>query len=192
MKSLIFILLLFVFAGCDILNTREAEKPDQPRSDFQQAVSPEILIQNLINSLKDKNVENYLACFSDSAFTDKIFRFSPSSGAASQFPFLSDSWNKKDEEHYFNNMKIKVTEGFPITLTISNATSSQQTDSIIYAASYSLNVPHNDTGIPNNYQGELRFDMVRDARSVWTIFFWQDNKSTDLPSWSELKGRLFY
>jgi len=45
---------------------------------------------------------------------------------------------------------------------------------------------------PKDYQGDLRFNMVRDSRSIWVIYYWQDTKSTALPSWSELKGKFYY
>jgi hypothetical protein len=91
-----------------------------------------------------------------------------------------------------NNLKIKIQDDLPITLKLSNATSSLHVDSMTYVASYSLNVPLTDPTIPENYQGQLIFEMVRDSRLVWSIYFWRDIKSTLSPSWSELKGRLSY
>lgn len=188
--AFLYITLMVLYSGCDLLQTRDAQPPDQPRSTYQQAVSPEILISNLVNSMKDKDVQNYINCFIDSSFTPVKFHFSPSSGAVSQYPFLSANWSIRDEEQYFNNLVTKVTEGNPITLSLTNELYSPQGDSLIYTATYSINVP-NDQNEPKDYQGDLRFTMVRDSRSVWVIYFWQDNKSTNLPSWSELKGRFY-
>lgn len=192
MKKLIFIIASILISSCDLFTTRDAEPPQQPRSDYQTAFTPEILISNFINSLKDKDIENYLSSLSDSSFTNKIFSFSPSSEALSQFPALGDNWNKKNESQYLNNLKIKIPDELPITLILSNSSSSVHGDSITYVASYSLNVPLNETTIPTNYQGELIFELVRDlVRSVWSIYFWQDIKRSDSPSWSELKGRFY-
>ena len=81
MKSFVtiffFILLL---TSCDLFDTRDAEPPDETRSNFRQAIEPEIVIENMINSFADKNVQNYLACFVDSSFIQRNFIFSPSSG----------------------------------------------------------------------------------------------------------------
>lgn len=191
MKFVYLILLPLLFAGCDLFTTRSADPPSQPRANYQQAVTPDLLIENLVNSLKDKNVENYLACLSDSSFTNKVFRFSASSSALSQYPSLSDNWGKKNEEQYFNNMKSKIPDNATITLTLSNVSSSPQGDSLVYSASYFLNLPATDQSLPQNYQGDLIFNMVRDSRSVWSIYYWQDSKNSDLPSWSELKGRVY-
>lgn len=191
MKSIfIFIISALIFGGCDLLQTRNAEPPNQPRSNYEQAVTAQILISNLINSLKDKDVQNYLNCLVDSSFSDQKFHFSPSSGALSQYPFLITDWNKKDEEQYLQNLITKVSPQSPITLSLSNELYSPQGDSLIYTATYSINVP-NEQSEPENYQGDLRFNMVRDSRSVWVIYLWQDTKSTALPSWSELKGKFY-
>jgi hypothetical protein len=191
MKCVFFyIIMAVVFTGCDLVQTRNAETPNQQRSNYQIAVTPQVLISNLINSLKEKDVQNYINNFVDSTFTDVKFHFSPSSGAIAQYPFLISDWSTREEERYFNNLITKVTEGSPITLSLTNEQYSPQGDSLIYSATYSLNVP-NDQSEPKDYQGDLQFTMIRDSRSVWAIYFWQDTKSTNLPSWSELKGRFY-
>lgn len=186
----IYILSALVFTGCDLLQTRDAETPNQPRSNYEQAVTPQQLLSNLVNSLKDKDVQNYINCLVDSSFSDKKFYFSPSSGAQAQYPFLMSDWNIKDEDQYFKNLITKVSDQTPITLALTNEQYSPQGDSLIYSATYSINVPNNESE-PENYQGDLRFNMVRDSRSVWVIYYWQDTKSTSLPSWSELKGKFY-
>ena len=191
MKLLPFILIVLFLNGCDIFTTRSAETPNQPRSNYQQAVTPDILISNFISSLQDKSVENYLSCLSDSSYSQRVFTFSPSSSALSQFPALAEGWGRKNEEQYFNNLVAKVSQSLPITLTLSNSSESPQGDSLVYTASYSLNVPTTDPNFPQNYQGALRFNMIRDSRSIWSIYYWQDTKNSDLPSWSELKGRTY-
>lgn len=191
MKLIFSLLILSIFTGCDLFETRTPEEPLQPRSNFQLAVTPEILISNLINSLQDKDVESYISCFTDSSFSHEKFSFSASSAALSQFPFLSDNWDKNDERQYFNRMVSSVDNGLPVLLDLSNSSTSPLGDSIIYTASYTLQVPHNNEAIPVNYQGELRFNMIVDSRLIWTIYFWQDTKNSDTPSWSELKGRFY-
>jgi hypothetical protein len=181
--------VLFIFEGCDLFQTRDAEKPDQPRSNYQSAVTPDILLQNLVNSFNDVNLQNYLACFSD---TPKSFLFIPSSGAASLYPSYSTPWDKKNESEYFTNLIARIPSDQPVTLITSNVNSSQQGDSLIYTATYALSVPFTDLSIPSLYQGDLKFYMVRDSRLIWSIYYWQDFKSsTQYPSWSELKGRLY-
>ena len=192
MKHIIFyIMFVFIISGCDLIQTRNAEPPNQPRSTYEQAFTPQILISNLVNSLKDKDVQNYINCLVDSSFSQKKYYFSPSSGALSQYPFLLNDWNVNNEDQYFKNLITKVINQAPITLSMTNEQYSPQGDTLIYTATYSINVP-NDESEPKDYQGDVRFNMVRDSRSVWVIYYWQDTKSTSLPSWSELKGKFFY
>jgi hypothetical protein len=190
MKNYLLIGFIFLLAGCDLFDTRDAEKPDQGRTKFEQAFTPQLLISNLVNSLHDKSVENYLACFSDSSFSNKEFQFLATSSAISQFPVLSENWTKKEEEAYFNNMKTKTEENVPVTLSFTNQVENPLGDSLQFTANYVLSFPNN-SGFPENYQGDLIFYMIRDSRSVWVIYYWQDIKtSTNLQGWSELKGWL--
>jgi hypothetical protein len=187
MKVIILIPALLVFLpGCDLFSTRDGEVPTSPRTNLPPAFTIDILEENLGNSYADKLVVDYLNCFSDSVFTGKSFTFIASSEAASQYPSLND-WDLKSEEDFFRNL---INEDIPITLILSNSTFSQQGDSIFYTASYSLSVPFNDPGIPQNYQGDLIFYILFDNSNVLRIYFWQDFKSSNTPSWSELKGRF--
>jgi hypothetical protein len=140
--------------------------------------------------MQDLNLQNYLSCFSDTTFGGKTFVFSPSSGAASQYPSFTSTWSKPNEKGYFTNLIPLVNTNLQITLLLTTPIKSQQGDSIFYSASYTLNIPFKDSSIPSTYEGDLKFTMVWDTRS-WTIYFWQDIKSTQNPSWSELKGRLY-
>ena len=190
MKYFAIIFFLF-FGGCDLFQTRDAQKPNLTRSNYQLAVTPDLLILNLVNSLSDVNLQNYLACFSDTAFSGKSYLFYPSSEAASLYPSFASSWDKKSESGYFTNLIARIPSGLQVTLNLTNAISSPQGDSIIYSASYTLNVPFTDSSIPSLYQGDLKFSMIKDSRLVWSIYLWRDIKSTQYPSWSELKGRLY-
>ncbi len=187
----IFLVPFLFFLGCNFFGTRDAEIPTAPGTIYQPATTPEILISNFQNSLADKNVVNYLICLADSNFTSKKFRFLPSASAVSQFPSLTDDWDLKHEEQYFNNLTSKVLDNATVSLNLNNINSSPFSDSLIYSASYNLTVPLTDQSIPENYQGDLKFTMIRDSRSVWVIYNWQDTKNSDLPSWSDLKGRFY-
>ena len=191
MKAIIMIISFGILSlsGCDLFSTRPAEKPTQPRSNLPQAFERETLIDNLIASYGDKTIYDYLNCFSDSLLTGKGFTFVASSEAASQYPSLSQGWNLNSEERYFKNITA-ASQDIPITLILSNSTFSQQGDSLIYTASYSLTVPFTDPGIENNYKGDLIFYIIRDNTLIWKIYYWQDFKNGDSPSWSELKGRF--
>lgn len=194
MNRIIFIFfLLLSLTSCDLFTTRNAENPDQTRSNFQPPVEPAIVIQNLKNSLSDKNVQNYIACFVDSVFADQNYYFSASSEALTRYDIFLQGWGVNEERRYFTSIINKVPTDFPISLTLSNQNySSLSGDSLIYSATYFLNIPlQSGDPIPQNYAGNLQFNMLRDSRQEWVIYFWKDTKSETLPSWSELKGSSY-
>ncbi len=188
---IILIVNLFFNLGCDIFSVRVAETPEDARANFIQATTPTILIENFTNSLKEKNTQNYLSTLSDSTFTKINFQFLPSAGASSRFPGLAQNWNLKSEEQYFNNIKNKMPSDQPMLITLSEVVQNSFGDSLFYSASYFLNIPHSDEANPKQFQGEIKLKFIRDSRSVWSIYYWQDLKNSDLPTWSELKG-LYY
>ncbi len=191
MKIKFFILfLIFLLSGCDLFVTRDAEVPDQGRSNFQAATEPEIVMSNLINSFADKNVQNYLACFVDSAFSSRSFLFQPSSEAIAQYQFLAEGWDLTDEQRYFSSVVASVEQDFSLTLLLEDTSLTRTGDTVLYSASYFINIPLSQPE-SSNYQGNLQFTLVNDDRSVWVIYYWQDIKLPDSPSWSELKGKYY-
>lgn len=194
MKKLFLILFItFILVSCDLFTTREGEIPDQGRLNFQTAVQPGIVIENLKNALKDKNISNYMACFVDTLFANKYFMFISSSEAALIYPIFLQGWGLSEEKSYITNVFNAVPPDLPITLTFNDTIISYLSgDSLIYSASYFLNVPFpSDKPFPTNYAGNLEFSMLRDDRAVWVIYLWKDNKSKELPSWSDLKGSFY-
>ncbi|MCX6149820.1 MAG: hypothetical protein NTX22_04780 [Ignavibacteriales bacterium] len=189
-KIIIFCLTTFIFVSCDIFSTRSAEKPETPRTNNQTATTPEILIQNLKDSFKDKVVENYLSCFVDSSFSDKKFRFYPSAGSGSKYIFLL-SWNLQGERQYFINLINSIDKNNNIVLSFINEEKNFLGDSTSYTASYSISIPTLDEQKPKYYEGNLHFTLIRDGRLQWSISNWQDIKDETFPSWSELKGRYY-
>jgi hypothetical protein len=182
-----------LLGACNLFDTRDAEEPDKGKSNFIPAVRAEDVITNLKNSFVDKNVQNYIACFVDTIFADKQFSFSASSEAITRWDIFLTGWGLVEEKRYFSSVVNKVPADFPISLTFSDENFSNLSgDSLIYTASYNINLPISGADpTPANYAGVLQFNMLRDARSEWVIYFWKDTRGQSFPSWSELKG-IFY
>ena len=191
MKNLVIILLLFLAVSCDIFETRDPEPPDGPRSNYQSATSPEILIQNLINSFADKDVVNYQNTFVTD-LSNRIFTFVPSSTALSRFQNLWPTWNVDAEVQYFNNMKTSVPDELPVLLSglsLSPESFSIFGDSLKYNSEYFISVPQINSE-PLIFQGNLELSMIN-VSTVWLVYFWKDNAIEDNPSWSDLKGSVY-
>ena len=191
MKNLVIILLLFLAVSCDIFETRDADSPDQARSNYQPATSPEILIQNLIDSFADKDVVNYQNTFV-TGLSSKDFTFVPSSTALSRFQNLWPTWNIDAEVQYFNNMKTSVPDELPVLLSglsLSPESFSIFGDSLKYNSEYFISVPQINSE-PLIFQGTLELSMIN-VSTVWLVYFWKDNAIEDNPSWSDLKGSVY-
>jgi len=190
MKKTLIILTISVLAySCDLFTTRDAEDPNQNRSNFVTPSSASLVIQNLKNSLADKNIQNYLACFVDTLYALKQFTFSASSEALIQYQM--QGWGKNEENIYISAVVNKVPKDFDIVLNLTDTVySNLGGDSVIYSAKYDLTVPF-DGSNPVLYSGNLEFKLLLDNRSLWAIYFWKDTKSQANPSWSELKGSYY-
>ncbi len=190
MKKITAILFILFLGACDILETRDAEEPERGRSNFLIPTTPDMLFENLINSFSEKIIENYTACFADTAFSKKKFSFIPSPGSVSRFPQLA-SWGREEEKQYFTNLISASSEGSPITVVFSNSVSTLLADSADYTFDYTINLISNNESIPGGYEGSVRFKVHLDNREQWVINSWEDIKKGELNSWSELKGRFY-
>lgn len=190
MKFVIYILLALFITHCDIFETRDAESPNQSRSNYQPAVAPETLVQNLINAFADKDVVSYQNSFV-TGLSDKDYKFIPSSSASLRFQNIWSNWDVDDEILYFNNMKTAVPEELPISLSLSVSPESFSRfgDSLKYTSEYSISVPQ-FSGESFVYHGNLEISMIN-ANTVWMIYYWKDNAIEDQPSWSDLKGSAY-
>ena len=191
-KAILILFVLISVTACDLFTTRPSESPDQTKSNFIPPVEAMDVISNITNSFSDKNVQNYMRCFVDTLFAEKGFGFSASSEAISLYQIFSQGWGLSEERKYFSSIINKVADYIPITLGLSDENITNFGDSLIYSAKYTINVPvpFGDP-FPQNYEGSLQFNMLRDSRGEYVIYYWKDIKSGVLPSWSELKGSSY-
>jgi len=189
MRKILVIFLLFLISGCDLFNTRVEEPPVKRGSTFIVPTIPEYVFTNLKNSLSEKVLENYMACFVDTAFLDKNYKYVPASGAVAGFQNLTE-WDLNSERTYINNVFAAVQTS-SITLRLVNENSTPQGDSAVYFYDYTLNIPVDNPEIPDTYRGSVQFTLSLDARNQWVITRWEDIQLEDTPSWSELRGRFY-
>jgi hypothetical protein len=171
--------------ACDIFESREPENPSETKSSYRIPVEPTDVIENLKNSFKDKNSNDYKKNFaSGSPLVNRNFYFVPSSNDLNIIPA---NWTVAQEFQYFNNLVIQTPQDIPISLTLTEEQYDLQADSAIYAAKYFISVPVLNS-VPVIYEGNLRFIMTTDINAVWVIYFWEDIANQGLKSWSNLKS----
>lgn len=187
-RLLIFLVFSFLLSGCDIFTTRTPEIPDVPRFNYLQPVDVASVVSNFTNSVTTKSTQYYLKSFSDSLKNGKNYTFVANAEAVSKYAALSFGWAVKDEEQYLNNIINKIPAESSISLSLQNEDLVSFGDSAYLSADYDLTIPHNIQGLQNVFAGKLQLKLIRDKQQLWTIYQWQDIKSGDLPTWSEVKG----
>lgn len=180
-----------IVTGCGIFETRTPEPPSQTSSGFIPPTTANIVLDNLINSIQERNTDNYIRCFVDTAVSDKRFSFVPTQEAQSQYAAVFSSWALSSERAYFENLKSHTPASSTTLLALNNGKfESTQSDSAIYSASYLLIFQHNVSGIPQESRGNLQFYLAPDRRGFWVIYRWIDIKTGSDFSWSEMKGKF--
>lgn len=186
--SICFLSFFIIFQSCDIFESRDPQNPDEPKSSYTIPVEPTDVIENLKNSFKDKNSNDYKKNFSSGLpLVDRNFYFIPSSNVLNIFP---TDWTIAQEFQYFNNLVIRVPQGIPIALTFSDEQYELQADSAVYSAKYFISVPVQNS-VPKIYEGNLRLLMTTDIKSAWIIYYWEDIATQTSKSWSELKIEFY-
>ncbi len=187
-RLLCSLLVLVSLAGCDIFQARTPEAPETARSTYTFPATPDLVISNFTNALIEKNVQNYLACFVDSSYSSRVFRFIPSPGATSRYPAFLSGWNLKAEQDYLNNVFSKMSTAGQISILLSSESYSRYADSVQYTAVYTMQIPVKGASSPAQYSGQMRLSMIVDSRPAWIISTWEDTKIGTAESWSDLKG----
>lgn len=190
-SKIVFTLLLGItISSCDLLTTRDAEKPDQGRSSYVIATTPDQLFVNLRNSFFEKVEKDYMSSFVDTSFLSVEYRFTPSSEAIFKYNILTE-WDLNAEEIYFRNLINAVDKNENIVLNLQLLSSSVDGNSERRNYNYSISLPIIDESTSSIYEGNAFFKLNLDANNQWVITEWEDTKIGDNPTWSELKGRFY-
>ena len=173
----------FIFLlGCDLFTPRTPEKPASETSQFEPPVTPEIVLDNLKNAIISSNVDNYIRCFVDSAVSVQSFTFIPSGN----FQGLFQSWSLEDERRYFQNLG-KPLYSVPILLLTNLNSENRTSTSVEFTTNYLLIYPHQRTNITKQVQGYMHLFLSIDPQQRWSIYRWEDSKTTSDSTWSYLK-----
>ncbi|TRZ63943.1 hypothetical protein D4R20_03490 [bacterium] len=190
LKNKIFLSLFILIQGCGLFGLREAQIPVEPRSNFIPPTSPEIVLTNLIFAVTEKDVNNYMQCFVDSAYSVKRFSYTADVTSQIQYPVFMN-WQLYNERTYFNNL-LALTQSQSISaLNFSSNTVNLIADTAIFDSDYELNFNHQKTTVAKTLKGKIRLIMSSDSRNLWSVHRWIDfrNLSNDT-TWSVLKANF--
>ena len=186
----IFIAFILLVISCDIFQPRTPEEPGEARGNFIPPTTPEIVIENFLNAINERNTQHYVQCLIDASFAEKKFVFLPTQRAQIQFGALFDEWSLQEERMYFENLISSIPGTSTLNLSLQDGLfESHSANDAVYMASYRLVAQHTNEGYPHYiFEGTLRFEMITDQSNNWAIHRWADFPGGDNQSWSELKG----
>ncbi|RKY82424.1 hypothetical protein DRQ07_01380 [candidate division KSB1 bacterium] len=183
--SLFFIYCRFPFS------LREPEEPKSSRSDWVIPVSPEIVMSNLQKAVKEKSVEYFVRCLTDSVYSSKTYRFLPDPETAVQFSGIFSGWTRQNEESAIRQIFSIIPDDSVCTLSLSLEKQTVASDSAVLLVDYNLRVPHTSEVLEHkSFKGRAEFWLVPDVKGEWSIYYWIDYRTSDVPPWSLLKAKL--
>jgi hypothetical protein len=181
----VVLLLLASLAACDLFQTRDPAMPTENTSTFTPPTTYDIVLRNLQFAFAEDNVDNYMRCFMDS--TVRRYEFIPAPEARARFPSIFSQWSLESERRYFQNLGLP-SNGAPSLTFPNQAPIFTGADSVIYNLNYTLFYPHKRDGVPQAVQGNMQLYLGTDTRKLWSIYRWQDSRTTTDSTWSYWKA----
>lgn len=178
-------LVCFVFlTGCSVFSTRDPEDPLAESGTFEQADTPEIVIENLQNAIAELNTLNYRRSLGTS------LSFIPTASAAARESVFS-TWSNPQEEQYFSAMSAaaSLNSGHFLQLTDQSLTLISPSEFVL-DASYVLTINHSRAEVPGRFQGRLIWSLKQGSDGLWSVAEWTDQEVGSEPSWSDLKAEF--
>lgn len=179
-----------IFSSCDLFETRISQNPNISSDNFPPATTPEVLISNFLLAYRAKDENAYARCFYSSTTGTLRYIYYPASGARESYPVFSEEWGMDQEVRFFRNMISRVAEGNTINITITDSSSVNYGDSLLFTARYSVLIP--EQGQSSSFTGQLEMKLVVDERLTWTIISWLDFRTGVYLTWSDMKGFYYF
>lgn len=178
--------------SCALFEPREPEPPSQSGSNFEPPYSAETVISNLKNAIAAKNLDNYIACFSDPLRTQRVYTFVPSAPAWAQYSGELSSWDREKERAYMQNLISRTSSNAFSSLLLVPKSFQITSDSVVHNYEYTFTFHHDGRVISDSTaRGELWFTLGQDNSGLWSIYRWIDyplTPTSTIITWSSFKG----
>ena len=190
--AICFVLLI---QSCNLFKTRNPEEPiiDNNNGAYPPRTKAEVVISNFYKAVKEKNVDKYIDCLSDTLQNAKSEFYFLSASDASKYGDIFRNWNISGERQYFLTMINALGDNISPELDITgDRIDFSSSDSVIYIADYYLFVNHNNSTKINKASGAFQFTIVPNNSGLWSISKWQDiaHPKDTLSTWSVLKAQF--
>jgi hypothetical protein len=167
----------------------EGERPIGTATDIVPRTDPVAVLSNLSVCVADQKPTEYL----DQLESGFVFVADQIDVAALEqtYPGVFSDWNKEVEsrvtQYMLDTGRCRLAQ-----LTISNETTLDQPTDTTYSSQvdYRLLLYLNDHS--QNYSGQARLFMRKDANGLWSIYRWEDIRLQDATedTWGILRGRI--
>lgn len=161
---------------------------DTDRSSWQQPTSPEIVLENLKNAIRERNVENYIRSLVDTLKSQRRFVFVPDPEVLKNNPAVFENWSLEKEREYVTRLLASLPSDSVIQLTFMDVTQPVISDSSIFDEKYVFIVNHTLQNIPRRTSGRAIFYLEENTDGNWSIYRWEDIRMENQPTWSEIKA----
>jgi len=189
---LLTLIACFLFFCKNPFSTRTPEPPEnQQRTNWIQPTDSRDVLTNLQNAIKDKNLTNYINCFTNTPKNSRHFGYKPDNNALIRYPGVWSNWKLEHEQTYITNVFHAVPNDSLISLIyLGEGVENPLPDSTIIIRDYELNIGHNRNPdqFPKKVKGRTEFRLSENNDGFWAIYFWIDDSFEGSPSWSDLKA----
>ncbi len=177
LKTILIVIILST--ACNWFNPRNAENPREEESEWQEPVSPSIVISNLERAFEDRNIVNY----SSSLSFDFMF-YGDQADSTDVPPGIFNDWDFDVEIEVATkifNIFSKINIYFEDSLKDSTGTEAN------FYEVYSMNLESLDSTVI--VKGLAHFQLLLDSTNLWSIVNWMDFNTDSLYiDWGILKA----
>ena len=182
--SILFVLGLVAVVACtNPFTTRagQVEEPETGEVEYLSPNEPENVLKNLLLAIKNKNLTEYMNCFSPADLAR--FKFEPEPFYLNEF--LTRGWTLSDEEDYFDQLRSSVLHlnfswqngDEPILHPVIGSAPNDSVESVV--TPYSMLVAF-DIDSARTYEGTAFFKLYHDqGTQKWHIYYWKDKALND-------------
>lgn len=192
-RLLVLIAICLIVACQNPFATRDPETPKSDQSTWIQPTSPDYVLINLRNAIREKNITNVIRCLADTSL-EESFEFIAEPAVAATYPNLFRHWGILDEQNYLNQLMLYLTPDSTTNLELKSPETRtfEDSDHYIVIQDYELTIHHScdRNDCPRYMEGQAEFRLVRNREDLWMIYRWSDSSINDSPVWSQLKAAL--
>lgn len=183
-RASILLWLALLVGGCSLFSTREPEPPITSSGTFSQPDTPEQVIENIENAIRELNTLNYRRSLSES------LDFQPTASALARESVFAN-WGRAQEDQYFSALvsAAESNTGHNLALNDRSLTLLSPTRFVL-DATYVLSMNHRRTEAPTEVQGRLQWILDQQPDGLWSLQTWVDQELGNVATWSDLKAEF--